>query len=294
MNDKIIIKGARENNLKNINLDIPRNKFVVFAGVSGSGKSSLAFNTIYEEGRRRYVDSLSNYAKQFLGGTKKPNVDSIEGLSPAISIEQKTVHVNPRSIVGTVTEIYDYLRLLYARVAKPYCPNHKIEITAQKIKDIISNIYKNPLGSTIYILAPLVNNQKGSHQVLLNKLKRDGFIKVLINDEIYFLENVDSINLDKNKRWNIDLFIDRVKLSNDDDIKSRISSAIEVALEQSNGLISTIVNESKRIPIQYIIVAVLATLICQKLNPNYSRLILQPECVLNAKDLVLFKRQALI
>jgi len=200
MNDKIIIKGARENNLKNINLDIPRNKFVVFTGVSGSGKSSLAFNTIYEEGRRRYVDSLSNYAKQFLGGTKKPNVDSIEGLSPAISIEQKTVHVNPRSIVGTVTEIYDYLRLLYARVAKPYCPNHKIEITAQKTKDIISSIYKNPLGSTIYILAPLVNNQKGSHQVLLNKLKRDGFIKVLINDEIYFLENVDSINLDKNKR----------------------------------------------------------------------------------------------
>lgn len=246
MNDKIIIKGARENNLKNINLEIPRNKFVVFTGVSGSGKSSLAFNTIYEEGRRRYVDSLSNYAKQFLGGTKKPNVDSIEGLSPAISIEQKTVHVNPRSIVGTVTEIYDYLRLLYARVAKPYCPNHKIEITAQKTKDIISNIYKNPLGSTIYILAPLVNNQKGSHQVLLNKLKRDGFIKVLINDEIYFLENVDSINLDKNKRWNIDLFIDRVKLSNDDDIKSRISSAIEVALEQSNGLISTIVNESKK------------------------------------------------
>ncbi len=246
MNDKIIIKGARENNLKNINLDIPRNKFVVFTGVSGSGKSSLAFNAIYEEGRRRYVDSLSNYAKQFLGGTKKPNVDSIEGLSPAISIEQKTVHVNPRSIVGTVTEIYDYLRLLYARVAKPYCPNHKIEITAQKTKDIISNIYKNPLGSTIYILAPLVNNQKGSHQVLLNKLKRDGFIKVLINDEIYFLENVDSINLDKNKRWNIDLFIDRVKLSNDDDIKSRISSAIEVALEQSNGLISTIVNESKK------------------------------------------------
>lgn len=246
MNDKITIKGARENNLKNINLDIPRNKFVVFTGVSGSGKSSLAFNTIYEEGRRRYVDSLSNYAKQFLGGTKKPNVDSIEGLSPAISIEQKTVHVNPRSIVGTVTEIYDYLRLLYARVAKPYCPNHKIEITAQKIKDIISNIYKNPLGSTIYILAPLVNNQKGSHQVLLNKLKRDGFIKVLINDEIYFLENVDSINLDKNKRWNIDLFIDRVKLSNDDDIKSRISSAIEVALEQSNGLISTIVNETKK------------------------------------------------
>lgn len=246
MNDKIIIKGARENNLKNINLEIPRNKFVVFTGVSGSGKSSLAFNTIYEEGRRRYVDSLSNYAKQFLGGTKKPNVDSIEGLSPAISIEQKTVHVNPRSIVGTVTEIYDYLRLLYARVAKPYCPNHKIEITAQKTKDIISNIYKNPLGSTIYILAPLVNNQKGSHQVLLNKLKRDGFIKVLINDEIYFLENVDSINLDKNKRWNIDLFIDRVKLSNDDDIKSRISSAIEVALEQSNGLISTIVNETKK------------------------------------------------
>ncbi|TPI01837.1 excinuclease ABC subunit UvrA [Mycoplasma struthionis] len=235
MNEKIIIKGAKENNLKNISLEIPRNKFVVFTGLSGSGKSSLAFDTIYEEGRRRYVDSLSNYAKQFLGGTKKPDVESIEGLSPAISIEQKTVHNNPRSIVGTVTEIYDYLRLLYARIGKPFCPNHKHEITAQKSRDIINSVFKYPKGEKIYILAPLVSNAKGSHQTLLARLKRDAYVRVKINDEIVHLQETE-INLDKNKRWNIDLVVDRIIL--DEDMHSRVAEAIEIALKESNGLVT--------------------------------------------------------
>ncbi|RMA78565.1 excinuclease ABC subunit A [Metamycoplasma subdolum] len=231
---EIIVKGAKENNLKNIDVTIPRDKFVVFTGVSGSGKSSLAFNTIYEEGRRRYVDSLSNYARQFLGGTKKPNVEVIEGLSPAISIEQKTTHNNPRSIVGTVTEIYDYFRLLYARIGHPFCPNHKIEITAQKTKDIINSIYKNEEGSKLFILAPMIINQKGSHQVLLAKLKRDGYIRVKINNDIYNLE--DNIELDKNKKWNISVIVDRFSLS--EETRSRVAEAIEVALEMANGLVT--------------------------------------------------------
>ncbi|WP_369086105.1 excinuclease ABC subunit UvrA [Metamycoplasma spumans] len=242
MNDKIIIKGAKENNLKNIDLIIPRNQFVVFSGLSGSGKSSLAFNTIYEEGRRRYVDSLSNYAKQFLGGTKKPDVDSIEGLSPAISIEQKTVHNNPRSIVGTVTEIYDYLRLLYARVGKPFCPVHKKEITAQKTRDIINNVYKLSEGENIYILAPIVVNEKGSHQATLAKLKRDGYLKIKINDILHSLDT--PINLDKNKRWNIDLVIDRFPL--DEEKRPRVAGAIEAALKESGGLVTIeVVNKFK-------------------------------------------------
>lgn len=232
--DKIIVKGAKENNLKNVSVEIPRNKFVVFTGLSGSGKSSLAFNTIYEEGRRRYVDSLSSYARQFLGGTKKPDVESIEGLSPSISIEQKTIHNNPRSTVGTITEIYDYLRLLYARIGKPYCPTHKHEITAQKLKDIIDAVFKYPEGEKIYILSPIIINEKGSHQTTLIRLKRDGFLRVKINDEIYSLDN--EINLEKNKRWTIEIIIDRLVLSKE--LYSRVAEAIEIALNYSNGLVS--------------------------------------------------------
>lgn len=232
--DKIIVKGAKENNLKNVSVEIPRNKFVVFTGLSGSGKSSLAFNTIYEEGRRRYVDSLSSYARQFLGGTKKPDVESIEGLSPSISIEQKTIHNNPRSTVGTITEIYDYLRLLYARIGKPYCPIHKHEITAQKLKDIIDAVFKYPEGEKIYILSPIIINEKGSHQTTLIRLKRDGFLRVKINDEIYSLDN--EINLEKNKRWTIEIIIDRLVLSKE--LYSRVAEAIEIALNYSNGLVS--------------------------------------------------------
>ncbi|MDC8920447.1 excinuclease ABC subunit UvrA [Metamycoplasma hyosynoviae] len=234
MQEKIIIKGARENNLKNVSLEIPRNKFVVFTGVSGSGKSSLAFNTIYEEGKRRYVDSLSSYARQFLGGTRKPDVDSIEGLSPTISIEQKTIHNNPRSIVGTVTEIYDYFRLLYARIGKPYCPNHKKEISAKKLKDIISTIFEFSPGEKIFILSPVVIGEKGTHQNILRKLKNEGFLRVKINDNIYSLD--DEINLDKNKKWNIDIVIDRIVLS--EEKRSRIVEAVEIALNYSHGIVT--------------------------------------------------------
>ena len=229
----ITIKGAKENNLKNIDLQIPKNKLIVFTGVSGSGKSSLAFNTIYEEGRRRYVDSLSSYARQFLGNTQKPLVDSIEGLSPAISIEQKTTHNNPRSTVGTVTEVYDYLRLLYSRIGKAYCPKHKIEISAQKTKDIINSIFENPEGTKIIILAPTIKNDKGTHQNLFDKLRREGFLRVNVNGQIMSLD--DEINLDKNKRHNIEIVVDRIVLKQAD--KSRVTEAVELALEYGKGLV---------------------------------------------------------
>ena len=229
--DFITIKGANENNLKNVNLVIPKNKLILFTGLSGSGKSSLAFNTIYEEGRRRYVDSLSSYARQFLGGTKKPNVEAIEGLSPAISIEQKTTHSNPRSTVGTVTEIHDYLRLLYAKIGKPFCPTHKIEISSQKIKDIIDSIYQNPIDSKLLILSPIARQQKGSNQRLLEKLKQDGFLRVKIDDQIYSLD--EEINLSKTKAHNIDIVIDRIVLT--EDVRERLSEDVAVALQYSNG-----------------------------------------------------------
>lgn len=233
-NNEIIVKGARENNLKNINITIPKNKLVVFTGVSGSGKSSLAFNTIYEEGRRRYVDSLSSYARQFLGGTNKPLVESIDGLSPAISIEQKTTHNNPRSTVGTVTEIYDYLRLLYARVGKIYCPKHKIEITSQKTKDIINSIYNNPDNTKIIILAPMVNNEKGTHQNLFNKLSQDGFLRVKVDGKVLTLD--DEIKLEKNQRHSIQIVVDRIILK--EEVRSRVAEAVELALEYGKGMVS--------------------------------------------------------
>ena len=231
--DFITIKGANENNLKNVSLVIPKNKFVIFTGLSGSGKSSLAFNTIYEEGRRRYVDSLSSYARQFLGGTKKPKVDSIEGLSPAISIEQKTTHANPRSTVGTITEIHDYLRLLFAKIGKPICPKHKIEISAQKIKDIIDLIYKIPTNSKLLICSPIAKGQKGTNKNLFEKLRQEGFLRVKIDDKIFSLD--DEINIEKNKAHNISIIVDRIILNEEN--KSRITEAVNVALEYSKGLV---------------------------------------------------------
>ena len=231
--DFITIKGANENNLKNVSLVIPKNKFVIFTGLSGSGKSSLAFNTIYEEGRRRYVDSLSSYARQFLGGTKKPKVDSIEGLSPAISIEQKTTHANPRSTVGTITEIHDYLRLLFAKIGKPICPKHKIEISAQKIKDIIDLIYKIPTNSKLLICSPIAKGQKGTNKNLFEKLRQDGFLRVKIDYKIFSLD--DEINIEKNKAHNISIIVDRIILNEEN--KSRITEAVNVALEYSKGLV---------------------------------------------------------
>ena len=179
--DKIIVKGARENNLKNVDLEIPKNSLVVMTGVSGSGKSSLAFDTIYAEGQRRYVESLSSYARQFLGGTSKPDVDSIEGLSPSISIDQKSTNNNPRSTVATVTEIYDYFRLLFARIGIPYCPNHHEPITSQSIEEMTNKIMEYPEGTKIEIMAPVVRGEKGSHTQIIEDLRKQGYARVRVN-----------------------------------------------------------------------------------------------------------------
>ncbi|OYD26616.1 excinuclease ABC subunit A [Mycoplasma testudineum] len=242
-NNELRIKGARENNLKNVNLTIPKNKLIIFTGLSGSGKSSLAFNTIYEEGRRRYVDSLSSYARQFLGNTKKPDVDSIDGLSPAISIEQKTTHNNPRSTVGTVTEIHDYLRLFFARIGIPHCPVHKIEIQGKKTKDIIDAIFELKNDSRIIILAPLVDGEKGTHQQLFEKLRKESFLRVKVNGTILSLD--DNIELEKNKKHVIDIVIDRIVLN--EESRSRIVEAIEVALEHGKGIIKIENSDTKEI-----------------------------------------------
>ncbi len=239
--NKIIIKGARENNLKDVDLTIPKNKLVVMTGVSGSGKSSLAFNTIYAEGQRRYMESLSAYARQFLGNSEKPDVDSIEGLSPAISIDQKSTSHNPRSTVGTITEIYDYLRLLYARIGKVYCPKHKILIERKSITAIVKEIFDYSLDDKIMILAPLVEQKKGTHDVLLKSLKKEGFLRVLINDEIYNLD--EEIKLNKNNKYNIAIVVDRIVLKKED--RSRLYEAIELGIKYSNGLIK-INNLSKK------------------------------------------------
>lgn len=239
----ITIKGANENNLQNVSLVIPKNKFIVFTGVSGSGKSSLAFNTIYEEGRRRYVDSLSSYARQFLGGTKKPDVESIEGLSPSISIEQKTTHANPRSTVGTITEIHDYLRLLFAKVGKPFCPKHKIEISSQKIKDIINLIFQIKENSKLLILAPIAKGQKGTNKNLFDKLRQDGFLRIKVDDQIYSLD--EEINIAKNKAHNISIIVDRVVLN--EESRSRITESVNIALEYSKGLVDIEDLETKEI-----------------------------------------------
>ncbi|MBW3057931.1 excinuclease ABC subunit UvrA [Spiroplasma poulsonii] len=234
--DWIVVKGARENNLKNIDVQIPKDKLVVFTGLSGSGKSSLAFNTIYAEGRRRYIESLSSYARQFLGGNEKPDVDAIDGLSPAISIDQKTTSHNPRSTVGTVTEIYDYLRLLYARVGTPYCINGHGVIKSVTIKEIINNL-KQLLneGEKFMILSPVVRDKKGSFKDLFARLKQESFIRVKVNGEIKTLD--EEIELDKNKRQNIDIIIDRLVYKNSEDLFSRIHDAIEVALKYGNALV---------------------------------------------------------
>ncbi len=229
--NEIIIKGARENNLKNVNLTLPKDKFIVMTGVSGSGKSSLAFDTIYAEGQRRYVESLSAYARQFLGGTEKPDVDSIEGLSPAISIDQKTTSKNPRSTVGTVTEIYDYLRLLYARIGVPYCPNHNIPISSQSVDEIVNRVLEYEEGTKLVIMSPVVHGEKGTHKDLLNKLRSEGYARVRVNGEIRDLD--DDIILEKNIKDSIDVVIDRLVLK--EGIRSRLFESIETATKLSNG-----------------------------------------------------------
>ena len=229
--DKIIVKGARENNLKNVNIELPKNKLIVMTGLSGSGKSSLAFDTIYAEGQRRYVESLSAYARQFLGGSEKPDVDSIEGLSPAISIAQKTTSNNPRSTVGTVTEIYDYLRLLFARVGVPYCPTHNIPISSQSVEEMTNKILEYPLGTKLIIMSPIVEGEKGTHKDLLDNLRKDGYTRVRINNEI--LDLSEEITLDKNKKDTIEVVIDRLVLK--EESRSRLFEAIETSTKLSNG-----------------------------------------------------------
>ena len=229
----IIVKGAKENNLKNININIPKNKFVVITGLSGSGKSSLAFDTIFAEGQRRFLESLSSYARQFLGGNEKPNVDSIEGLSPSISIDQKTTSHNPRSTVGTVTEIYDYLRLVFARIGTPYCINGHGEIKTISIDKIIDNIFEHQEGTKLQILSPIVNNEKGTFANKLESIKKSGYLRVRIDNNLLSLD--DEIKLEKNNKHNIDIVVDRIVLNYDKETRSRIYDSIEKATNESNG-----------------------------------------------------------
>ena len=241
--DKIIIKGAKENNLKNIDIEIPRNKLIIMTGLSGSGKTSLAFDTIYAEGQRRYVESLSAYARQFLGNMEKPNVELIEGLSPSIAIDQKTTSNNPRSTVGTVTEIYDYLRLLYARVGVPYCPIHNVKITSQSIKQIVQQIMDYEDGSRLEIMAPIIKEKKGTHQDLIEDLIKEGFIRAYINDELVMLEEVEG--LEKNKKHNISVVVDRIVKK--EDSQFRITDSVEAALKLSDGILEVKVGDDIRL-----------------------------------------------
>ena len=233
MSDKITIKGAREHNLKNVSLEIPKNELVVFTGVSGSGKSSLAFDTIFAEGQRRYIESLSTYARQFLGQMDKPDVDYIDGLTPAISIDQKSTSNNPRSTVGTVTEIYDYLRLLYARVGTPYCPKCGKPIKPQTIDEIVSSILKLPAGTKIQILAPIAKGKKGEFQSLFEELRQEGFVRVKVDGEIYNLDE-DEIKLAKTKAHTISVVIDRVVVK--PEARSRIADSVQSALKKADGV----------------------------------------------------------
>ncbi|EGT3599729.1 excinuclease ABC subunit UvrA [Clostridium perfringens] len=245
MKDKIIVKGAKVHNLKNVSLEIPRDKLIVFTGLSGSGKSSLAFDTIYAEGQRRYVESLSSYARQFLGQMDKPDVESIEGLSPAISIDQKTTSRNPRSTVGTVTEIYDYLRLLYARVGVPHCPKCGKEITQQSVDQIVDQIMELPERSKIMILAPIIRGRKGTHEKVLENIKKQGFVRARIDGEIYDLTE-DEIKLEKNIKHNIEAVVDRIIVK--DGIEGRLTDSIETSLKMAEGLVLVnIIGEEDRL-----------------------------------------------
>ena len=233
MAKNIIIKGAREHNLKNIDIEIPRDKLIVFTGLSGSGKSSLAFDTIYAEGQRRYVESLSSYARQFLGQMEKPDVDYIDGLSPAISIDQKTTSRNPRSTVGTVTEIYDYLRLLYARIGVPHCTKCGREITQQTVDQIVDAVLKLEEKTRIQILAPIVRGRKGEYVKELDNVRKSGFVRVRVDGSVYDLS--EEIKMDKNKKHNIEVIVDRLVIS--DSIKSRLTDSIETATHLSDGVV---------------------------------------------------------
>jgi excinuclease ABC subunit A len=229
----IRIKGASQHNLKNVSIDIPRDSLVVITGVSGSGKSTLAFDTIYAEGQRRYVESLSTYARQFIGQMDKPEVESIEGLSPAIAIEQRSASHNPRSTVGTVTEIYDYLRLLYARVGVPHCFQCGKEIRSQTIDAMVEQILGLPVGASVSLMAPVVRGKKGEFQKELNRLRREGYVRVRVNGEVRDL--ADEITLDKNRRHDIDVVVDRLVIR--EGIRKRLRDSLEITARLSEGLV---------------------------------------------------------
>ena len=235
------IKGARTHNLKNISVDLPRNKLIVITGLSGSGKSSLAFDTLYAEGQRRYVESLSAYARQFLDRMNKPDVDLIEGLSPAIAIEQKSTSHNPRSTVGTVTEIHDYLRLLYARAGDPYCPDHQIKLEAKTISQMVDQILNLPTDTKLMILAPVINDRKGSHADLIDELRAQGFIRARVDGNVYEIDDIPP--LEKNIKHQIDVVIDRIKVSTE--IKQRITESLETGLKIADNKIITHNMETK-------------------------------------------------
>src|SRR3989338_5305620 len=248
MLDNIHVRGARQHNLKNIDVKIPKNKFVVFTGVSGSGKSSLAFDTIYAEGQRRYVESLSAYARQFLGIMDKPDVDAIEGLSPAISIDQKSTSHNPRSTVGTVTEIYDYLRLLFAHVGHPHCPNCGREVTRQTIEQIRDQVIKAGSGSNIIILAPLIKDKKGEHRAVLEKVRRAGYVRIRFDGTLYTVEEAENIDVEKQKKHTLEVVVDRLAIDDHLD-RQRLHDSLESALDLGDGIISIhVVDSQKDIP----------------------------------------------
>ncbi|HRH77164.1 MAG TPA: excinuclease ABC subunit UvrA, partial [Cellvibrionaceae bacterium] len=232
MVDTIIVRGARTHNLKNIDLDIPRDKLIVITGLSGSGKSSLAFDTLYAEGQRRYVESLSAYARQFLSLMEKPDVDHVEGLSPAISIEQKSTSHNPRSTVGTITEIYDYLRLFFARIGEPRCPTHQLPLSAQTISEMVDQVLAMPEDSKVMLLAPVVRDRKGEHHHVFESLRRDGFVRVRVDGLVVDLD--DTPALDKKKKHSIDVVVDRFKVR--PDIKQRLAESFETALNLADGI----------------------------------------------------------
>ena len=263
MSEKIVIKGAKENNLKDVSLELPKNELIVFTGVSGSGKSSLAFDTIFAEGQRRYVESLSTYARQFLGQMDKPNVESIDGLSPAISIDQKSTSNNPRSTVGTVTEIYDYLRLLYARIGTPYCPNCGSEIKPQSIDEIVNSVMNLPEGTKIQVMAPIAKGKKGEFQNIFSELIQEGFVRVKVDGEIYNLDE-DEIKLTKTQKHDIDVVVDRLVIK--ESIQSRLADSIQIALQKADGIckIDNVSDKSEKIYSE--------KLACSKCNISFDEL----------------------
>ena len=242
MEKNIVIKGACENNLQDLDVTIPRDRLVVFTGLSGSGKSSLAFDTIYAEGQKKYVESLSAYARQFLGLMKKPDVKVIEGLSPAISIDQKTTNKNPRSTVGTVTEIYDYLRLLYARIGIPHCPICGREITSQSVDSIVDRIAGHEIGTRLTVLAPVIRGRKGEHKGVFGRIERDGYTRVRVDGEMHRLDDGE-ILLEKNKKHTIEIAIDRIVVKEDN--RSRIAEAVELAIREGEGLVNVLFAENQ-------------------------------------------------